>query len=151
VELVHRATSERWHPQTVLTARAITLRKCGEANVPASQIATIDQCFMQSFELSHRDPTQLSWQHIVWSGFFSKRFFLKNSSNMKRPLPPELLEEDIDAMNDLRELAHRATSERWHPQTILTARALTLRKSGEAKSTTAPLESTMPTCSTSLE
>jgi hypothetical protein len=41
-ELVHRATSERWHPQTVLTARAITLRKCGEANVPASQIVTID-------------------------------------------------------------------------------------------------------------
>jgi hypothetical protein len=25
---------------------------------------------------------------------------------------PELLEEDIDAMNDLRELVHRATSER---------------------------------------
>jgi hypothetical protein len=33
---------------------------------------------------------------------------------------PELLEEDIDAMNELRELVHRATSERWHPQTVST-------------------------------
>jgi hypothetical protein len=28
---------------------------------------------------------------------------------------PELLEEDIAAINELRELVHRATSERWHP------------------------------------
>ncbi|CAG7970456.1 unnamed protein product [Penicillium nalgiovense] len=41
-ELVNRATSKRWHPQTDLMARTMGKRKSGEANVPASQIVNID-------------------------------------------------------------------------------------------------------------
>ncbi|KAJ5477946.1 hypothetical protein N7530_003455 [Penicillium desertorum] len=45
---------------------------------------------------------------------------------------PELLGEDVDTMNELRDLVNRATSKRWHRQTDIMGRAMELRKSGEA-------------------